>query len=68
MRRQSKVDLSQYALQHASASRCTCGARVHLLGPRVGFATKPIYYLCATCGAIFQAGCKDTIAPKEDDR
>ncbi len=64
------IDLSKYTFQPMESSWCPCGARVFLLSPRGPEAldpSSPIFFLCAKCGRIAQAGVGE-ISPPEEGR
>lgn len=66
--RMNNVDLSRYRLQATPKSRCgNCHATVFLLCPRFPFEDEPMFYLCAKCGRISQAGVGEIAPPEVED-
>ena len=65
IRKQTIVDLANYTFQETDKSFCPCGAHAFLLVPRKPDRDAPIFYLCAKCGRIAQAGVGE-VSPPED--
>jgi len=65
IRRRTTIDLAIYTFQETEGSFCPCGGKAHLLAPREPDRDAPIFYLCAKCGRIAQAGVGE-VSPQED--
>ena len=70
MKAQAMIDLSRYAAQEATKTRCTpCEKHMVLLAPRVEVLlenpNEPMYYLCTKCGRIVQAGVGEICGPED---
>lgn len=67
MVKRTVIDLSKYTFQRTDKSFCPCGEQAFLLVPSRPDREAPIFFLCAKCGRIAQAGVGE-VSPPERSR
>lgn len=65
MQRQTVIDISKYTFQKTEKSYCPCGEGAFLLASKDMNPDAPLFFLCAGCGRIAQAGVGEISPPEE---